>query len=132
MDPRFDEFLHVPARLSIVALLAPAAWVDFSFLRDTIGTSDSALSKHVSALAEAGYVNVRKDQQRRARRTSVQLTAHGRHAFQRHAAALQQIVAAAQASAALTTPDSHASEPADSSEMVASVDLSDDTISKIS
>jgi DNA-binding MarR family transcriptional regulator len=97
MDPRFDEFLHVPARLSIVALLAPAAWVDFGFLRDTIGTSDSALSKHVSALAEAGYVTVRKDQQSRARRTSVQLTPQGRHAFQRHAAALEHIVAAAHA-----------------------------------
>ncbi|GAA1183569.1 winged helix-turn-helix domain-containing protein [Pseudonocardia alaniniphila] len=97
MDPRFDEFLHVPARLSIVALLAPAAWVDFSFLRDTIGTSDSALSKHVSALVEAGYVTVRKDQQSRARRTSVQLTPQGRHAFQQHAAALEHIVAAARA-----------------------------------
>ncbi|SCF05283.1 DNA-binding transcriptional regulator, MarR family [Micromonospora coriariae] len=109
MDPRFDEFLHVPARLSILALLAPAAWVDFGFLRDTIGTSDSALSKHISALAEAGYVTVRKDQQRRARRTFVQLTPHGRHAFQRHAAALEQIVAAARAP---TAPDSPAGEPA--------------------
>ncbi|GIG90222.1 winged helix-turn-helix domain-containing protein [Plantactinospora endophytica] len=105
MDPRFDEFLHVPARLSIVALLAPAAWVDFGFLRDSIGTSDSALSKHVSALAEAGYVIVRKDQQRRARRTFVQLTAQGRYAFQRHAGALEQIVAAARTPAEPTEPD---------------------------
>ncbi|MFI6316643.1 winged helix-turn-helix domain-containing protein [Nonomuraea sp. NPDC050556] len=98
MDANFDEFLHVPARLSIVALLAPADWVDFAFLRDTIGTSDSALSKQVSALAEAGYVAVRKDQDKRARRTYVQLTTAGRQAFVRHAAALQRIVAAAQSS----------------------------------
>ncbi|ETK32360.1 MarR family transcriptional regulator [Microbispora sp. ATCC PTA-5024] len=95
MDPHFDEFLHVSARLSIVALLAPPDWVDFGFLRDTIGTSDSALSKQLSALAEAGYVTLRKDQQSRARRTYVQLTPQGRHAFQRHAAALERIVAAA-------------------------------------
>jgi DNA-binding MarR family transcriptional regulator len=95
MNPSFDEFLHVPARLSIVALLAPADWVEFGFLRDTIVTSDSALSKHVSALAEAGYVTVRKDQKGRARRTFVQLTPQGRHAFQRHAAALEQIIAVA-------------------------------------
>ncbi|GAA3472813.1 winged helix-turn-helix domain-containing protein [Nonomuraea roseola] len=95
MDPLFDEFLHVPARLSIVALLAPADWVDFGFLRDTIGTSDSALSKQVSALASAGYVAVRKGQDKRARRTYVQLTPTGRHAFQRHAAALERIVAVA-------------------------------------
>lgn len=97
MDPYFDEFLHVPARLSIVALLAPADWVDFGFLRDTIGTSDSALSKQLSALAEAGYVTVRKDQQSRARRTSAQLTPQGREAFQQHAAALERIVTVARA-----------------------------------
>ncbi|GAA2417747.1 winged helix-turn-helix domain-containing protein [Nonomuraea africana] len=95
MDPFFDEFLHVPARLSIVALLAPADWVDFGFLRDTIGTSDSALSKQVSALASAGYVEVRKGQDKRARRTYVRLTPEGRQALQRHAAALERIVALA-------------------------------------
>ncbi|MGW5685355.1 winged helix-turn-helix domain-containing protein [Nonomuraea sp. NPDC003754] len=92
MDPLFDEFLHVPARLSIVAVLAPADWVDFGFLRDAVETSDSALSKQVSALAAAGYVAVRKGQDKRARRTFVQLTSEGRHAFRRHAAALERIV----------------------------------------
>ncbi|MGW2147535.1 winged helix-turn-helix domain-containing protein [Nonomuraea bangladeshensis] len=98
MDPQFDEFLHVPARLSIVAVLAPADWVDFGFLRDSIGTSDSALSKQVSALAGAGYVDVRKNQDKRARRTYVRLTPQGREAFVRHAAALERIVALARVS----------------------------------
>ncbi|MGN9841271.1 winged helix-turn-helix domain-containing protein [Nonomuraea sp. H19] len=105
MDPSFDEFLHVPARLSIVAMLAPADWVDFGFLRDAIGTSDSALSKQISALADAGYVAVRKDQERRARRTYVRLTPEGRQAFQRHAAALERIVAVARTQAERPTPD---------------------------
>ena len=95
MEHDFDEFLHVPARLSILALLAPADWVEFGFLRDTIATSDSALSKQVSALANAGYVSVRKSREMGTRRTYVQLTTHGRRAFQRHAAALSRIVAAA-------------------------------------
>ncbi|NUW46216.1 winged helix-turn-helix domain-containing protein [Nonomuraea rhodomycinica] len=95
MEPGFDEFLHVPARLAIVAVLAPADWVEFGFIRDSVETSDSALSKQVSALAAAGYVAVRKDQDKRGRRTFVQLTPQGRQAFQRHAAALQRIVALA-------------------------------------
>ncbi|GLY68664.1 winged helix-turn-helix domain-containing protein [Amycolatopsis taiwanensis] len=95
MDPDFDEFLHVPARLSIVALLAPADRVDFGFLRDTIETSDSALSKHLSALAGAGYVSLRKSRDQGVRRTHVTLTPEGRRAFQRHAAALERIVASA-------------------------------------
>jgi DNA-binding MarR family transcriptional regulator len=94
-DAQFDEFLHVPARLSILALLAPAGWVEFGFVRDTIGTSDSALSKQISALAGAGYVAVRKGREGGVRRTHVRLTPQGRHAFQRHAAALEEIVAAA-------------------------------------
>jgi DNA-binding MarR family transcriptional regulator len=104
MDSSFDEFLHVPARLSIVALLAPAGWVEFGFLRDTIGTSDSALSKQVSALANAGYVSVRKEQERGVRRTYVQLTPEGRQAFERHAAALERIVAVARGPANRSTP----------------------------
>ncbi|TMR21718.1 transcriptional regulator [Nonomuraea turkmeniaca] len=99
MDPLFDEFLHVPARLSLVALLAPADWVDFGFLRDTLETSDSALSKQISALANAGYTEVRKGQESRTRRTFVRLTPDGRRAFERHAAALERIVAASRTQA---------------------------------
>ncbi|KUL36818.1 MarR family transcriptional regulator [Streptomyces sp. NRRL F-4489] len=95
MDPDFDEFLHVPARLSIVALLAPADWVEFGFVRDSVGTSDSALSKQLSALAEAGYVEVRKTRNRIGRTTHIRLTGQGRQAFRRHATALERIVAAA-------------------------------------
>ncbi|MER7370301.1 transcriptional regulator [Nonomuraea wenchangensis] len=61
-------------------------------LRDSVGTSGSALSKQVSALAAAGYVIVRKDQDKRARRTYVQLTPQGRLAFQRHAAAFRALI----------------------------------------
>ncbi|MGW0809131.1 winged helix-turn-helix domain-containing protein [Nonomuraea sp. NPDC002799] len=104
MDSSFDEFLHVPARLSIVALLAPAGWVEFGFLRDTIETSDSALSKQVSALANAGYVAVRKEQEKGIRRTFVRLTPEGRDAFQRHATALERIVAVARTPAEHFTP----------------------------
>jgi DNA-binding MarR family transcriptional regulator len=95
MEPGFDEFLHVPARLSIVALLAPADWVEFAFLRDALETSDSALSKHLSALANAGYVAVRKENEDGVRRTRVHLTSEGRQAFRQHAAALERLVAAA-------------------------------------
>ncbi|WP_218040556.1 transcriptional regulator [Actinomadura sp. WMMB 499] len=91
----FDEFLHVPARLSVVALLAPADWVEFAFVRDAVGTSDSALSKQLTALANAGYVTVKKGRDGGVRRTHVRLTLEGRAAFARHAAALERIVAAA-------------------------------------
>ncbi|MFB9690523.1 transcriptional regulator [Amycolatopsis plumensis] len=95
MDPDFDEFLHVPARLAILALLAPAGRVEFGFLRDAAETSDSALSKQISALADAGYVTVDKGRSDGVRRTRVGLTPAGRQAFARHARALERIAALA-------------------------------------
>ncbi|WP_067482630.1 transcriptional regulator [Actinomadura hibisca] len=94
-DPSFNEFLHVPARLSIVALLAPAQWMEFRVLRDALDVSDSSLSKQVSALQEAAYVEVRKERISSGRSTRVRLTPLGRQAFAEHAAALQRIVDAA-------------------------------------
>jgi len=91
--PRFDELIHAPTRLSIMALLAASEWADFTFVRDSLGMSDSALSKQVSTLDEAGYVTVRKTGAGRRRRTHLRLSPRGRRAFDGHAAALQQIIA---------------------------------------
>lgn len=91
-----DEFLHTPARLAIMSLLAPAEWVRFSFLKETIGTSDSALSKQVSALEAVGYVTTRKDLSMATRRsTSVRITDDGRAAFDRYLSALEALLARA-------------------------------------
>ena len=89
---RFDELIHAPTRLSIVALLAAAEWADFRFIKESLGLSDSALSKQLSALEEAGYVEIRKAFVGKRPRTSVKLSGHGRTAFTAHVAALQQIV----------------------------------------
>jgi DNA-binding MarR family transcriptional regulator len=89
-----DEFLHTPARLNVCSLLAPAEWVSFSFLRDSIGTSDSALSKQLTALENAAYVEVRKERGVR-RQTSVRLTGTGRQAFEAYLRSLEEILARA-------------------------------------
>ena len=95
---RFDELIHAPTRLAIVSLLAASEWADFKFLRDTVGLSDSALSKQLTTLEAAGYVRIRKGFVGKRPRTSASLTAVGRAAFEQHVAALQQIVSRAGAS----------------------------------
>lgn len=89
----FDELIHAPTRLAIVSLLAASEWADFTFIRDAVELSDSALSKQLSTLAEANYVDIRKSFVGKRPRTSVRLTRLGRAAFEQHVAALQQIVA---------------------------------------
>ena len=76
---RFDELIHPSTRLSIVALLAAADWVEFSFVRDQLGLSDSALSKQLSTLEEAGYVAIDRPVRDRRRRVLARLTPAGPH-----------------------------------------------------
>ena len=97
-EARFNELIHAPTRLSIVSLLAATEWSDFKFIRDSLGMSDSALSKQLTTLEEAGYVDVRKDFVGKRPRTSARLNRAGRTAFERHVAALQEIVARSGAS----------------------------------
>ena len=89
----FDELIHAPTRLSLVSVLAATEWAEFKFLRDTVGLSDSALSKQLTTLEEAGYVDIRKAFVGKRPRTSARLTPRGREAFAAHVAALQEIVA---------------------------------------
>jgi DNA-binding MarR family transcriptional regulator len=95
ISARFDELIHPSTRLSLVALLAAADWADFSFLRDELGLSDSALSKQLSTLEEAGYVAIDRPLSDRRRRVRARLTPLGRSAFRGHVAALQAIVGTA-------------------------------------
>jgi DNA-binding MarR family transcriptional regulator len=90
--PRFDELIHPSTRLSIVSLLAAADWVDFAFLRDRLGLSDSALSKQLSTLEEAGYIRIERPVSDRRRRVRARLTSAGQAAFDGHVAALRAIV----------------------------------------
>lgn len=90
---KFDEIIHPSTRLSIVAMLAGVDWVDFAFVRDQLGLSDSALSKQFTTLEDAGYLALERPTTGRRRRVHVRLTPKGHAAFDGHVAALQQIVA---------------------------------------
>lgn len=91
--PRFDELIHPSTRLTLVATLAAADWVDFSYLKDALSLSDSALSKQLSILEQAGYVTTERRLEAGRRKLRAILTELGRDAFDGHVAALRSIVA---------------------------------------
>ena len=95
-----DPVIHPPARLQVAAVLAAVTEAEFAVVRDAVGVSDSVLSKHLSALAEAGYVKLRKAALGGRQRTWASLTREGRRAFAAHVAALQALAATAQAALA--------------------------------
>lgn len=92
-----DLTLHAPARLQIVALLAQVDEAEFGTIRTLVEVSDSVLSKHLSALGEAGYVRLRKATLNGRQRTWASLNRSGRKAFAAHMQALQLLIAQAQA-----------------------------------
>ena len=93
----FDELIHPATRLQIVSLLAAAEWADFAFIRDELDLSDSALSKQLSTLEEAGYVVIDRQLSERRRRVRARLTPVGRERFTAHVTALREMIAAVDA-----------------------------------
>ncbi|MEU1277918.1 transcriptional regulator [Streptomyces sp. NPDC005805] len=96
-EPRFDAVIHAPNRLQICSLLAAVDAMEFSRVRESLGVSDSVLSKHLKVLEEAGYVEVTKTRGASYPRTWVGLTRDGRRALAGHTAELRRIVALADA-----------------------------------
>lgn len=93
--PAFDEVVHAPHRLRIMAALAVAESAEFAAIREMLGVADSVLSKHLKVLQDAGYVALDKPVGRGGRvRTWVRPTPEGRRAYDAHVAALLQLVAA--------------------------------------
>ena len=91
----FDEVIHQPTRLRIMAVLAaldPGQRVDFTYVRDLLKVTDGNLGAHIIKLEEARYIKVEKTFVGRKPRTYLSPTHRGRAAFEEHVAALERIV----------------------------------------
>ena len=91
----FDQVVHAPVRLRVCAALAPVREIEFGALVALLDISKSALSKHVSVLADAGYVEQRRAVRDTRQRVWLSLTRAGRSAYDGHVAALHRIVGGA-------------------------------------
>lgn len=90
-DTRLVPLLLDPTRLRITATLLAAGEVEFGFVRDRVGLTDSALSKQLKALATAGLTISRREPTGAVRRTWVRLTTEGRAQVSAHVTALREI-----------------------------------------
>jgi len=91
--PAFNEVIHAPHRLRICAMLSGAQKVEFRLLQDQLELSKSALSKHLTLLADAGYVRQERVLRDSRNRLWLSLTPEGARAYSAHVKALQQILA---------------------------------------
>ncbi|WP_436844383.1 transcriptional regulator [Streptomyces wuyuanensis] len=88
----FDATIHAPNRLRVCALLDTAGEAEFALVQRQLDVSASVLSKHVTVLMEAGYVEQRKAVRDTRQRVWLRLTRDGREAYRAHLAALRAIV----------------------------------------
>lgn len=110
-DADLAPLLLDPTRLSIVSLLAATEWAEFPWVRQQLELSDSALSKQLSTLAGAGYIEIRKGRAGKRARTWISLGDNGRSALRAHIAALHRIAEQATLTAESYRPGSEAPTP---------------------
>ena len=84
-----DPVLYAPVRLFIVTLLVDMRWCGFGGVRDALGLTDVGLSRQLTKLHMAGYVQA---QCARGRCTWVRLTPDGRDRLVSHLGALQAVM----------------------------------------
>jgi len=85
-----DRLIHEPSRLNIMAHLYVVDSADFLFLVKQTGMTWGNLSVHISKLAAAGYLEVKKEFLGRKPHTVVSLTPDGRAAFDNYRRNMQQ------------------------------------------
>ncbi|WFE30325.1 transcriptional regulator [Solwaraspora sp. WMMD791] len=95
MTTGLNEIIHPLHRLQICAMLHPVESLAFAAVRDAVSMSDSALSKQLKVLQEAGYVTVRKEPLNSRIHAWVSLTPLGRTVFTAHMAELRRVADAA-------------------------------------
>jgi DNA-binding transcriptional ArsR family regulator len=86
-----DPVLQSPKRLAAMALVANSSTVEFRFLREHLGLSDSDLSKQMTALEGAGYLKATKTNRGRGGTTWYKATVKGVKVFRRHVDALNAL-----------------------------------------
>jgi DNA-binding MarR family transcriptional regulator len=90
----FNDLIHAPNRLTICAILEPVSEMEFALLKEQLAVSDSVLSKHLKALLDANYLNLKKVTQDGRQRTWLSLSKAGTDAFNAHVRALKSILGA--------------------------------------
>jgi len=89
---KLDPLIHVPARLAILSILIMVETANFTFLKESIGTTDGNLSTHLTKLETNGFITIKKAFKGKKPQTTCAITNKGRTAFTRYLDQLEQII----------------------------------------
>lgn len=91
---RLEPELNNPTRLGIVSSLKNRDRAEFKLLRDSLGVSDSVLSRHITALEKAEMIEVKKGYVGKRPRTWVSISKNGSRRLEAHIQALRELAGA--------------------------------------
>lgn len=104
------EVVHQRVRLGVLAVLARRGRATFTELRDALGQSDGALSRHLGVLEQHKLIATEKVFENRRPRTWVSMTQAGTEAFDEERTLLAELLASASNEAADGGTDGTASD----------------------
>lgn len=91
---RLHTDLNHPTRLAMLAGLRGRQRAEFKLVRDSLGVSDSVMSRQMSTLEKAGLLAVDKGFVGRRPRTWLSITSRGHTVLEEHLAALRELATA--------------------------------------
>ena len=89
---QLSPVIHSRIRLSIMLILREYGMREFTFIRDSIKTSDGNLSIHLKKLDEAGFVSIRKGFVDNKPITTYELTNKGKRSLEIYITRLNKLL----------------------------------------
>ncbi len=89
---QLDPVIHSRIRLAVLSILVSVKEASFSYLKETIGTTDGNLSASLSRLEEAGYISIKKSFKGKKPLTTCSISEKGRTAFSDYLKALETYI----------------------------------------
>ena len=87
-----DPLIHAPIRLAVLTILVTVQNANFSFIKESVKTTDGNLSTHLTKLEEAGYIKIEKTFKGKKPQTICSITDKGREAFDKYIDNLENII----------------------------------------
>jgi len=89
---KLDPIIHAPTRLAILSILVTVESANFTFLKESTGTTDGNLSTHLTKLEDSGYISINKAFKGKKPLTTCAITKKGRNAFGKYLEQLEHII----------------------------------------
>jgi len=87
-----DRLIHEPARLAILTILFGVKEADFNFILRMSGLTRGNLSRHLSKLEDAGYLEAKKGFIGKIPNTVYRLSKKGRKAYKGYIKKMEEII----------------------------------------